>query len=563
MNVLVKDNGYVSHAELLMKKLSERLPISNSSGGMAISLCVEDKIGMAESYRISGCGREWLVTGSDELGLYFGIGKFLHSAQWTETDFVPVATQTAVSPQGGFRALYLANHFSNFYENAPLEVVEAYIDDMLLWGYNTLVGIIPCATSNEGEQSIFDNVQKIKRFFKYGKSRKMKLGIIMSVNQGFKDAPHELDAEPVVNLWFDGNMGRNLCLSKPGTLDYMKKIWKCSMEEYTDVGLDYIITCPYDEGGCGCEKCYPWGANKYLDGNIALREEALKYFPNIKFIISTWMFDCVNNIGEFEGLYRRLKSDIAWADYIMVDNHGDFPKYPLEHELIKPIINFPEISMYGLYPWGGFGANPLPHRFQKIWDGIKHIVSSGMPYSEGLYEDISKIQCVGYYWDSDRNWRDILSEYVNYEFGADVCENALEMMCCIEENHVRIDNCIEPDMEIAKRSKELSEKIDKCITERAKTAWRWRILYIRAQLDYMRYTAYFEKTGRTEDDLKWMHDFSGDLLIDNLQAQEFFKELWGYFYSEKCNGYNMYTLPPLGGTVSQTECILFQNKQSE
>ena len=122
----------------------------------------------------------------------------------------------------------------------------------------------------------------------------------------------------------------------------------------------------------------------------------------------------------------------------MVDSHADYPEYVLTHELIKPIVNFPEISMWGLYPWGGFGANPLPRRFQRIWDSSRRVLAGGMPYSEGIYEDILKIQFAGYYWDPERNWHDILSEYVAYEYGQNVIPQVLEMMECIEQKRAAL-----------------------------------------------------------------------------------------------------------------------------
>jgi len=47
----------------------------------------------------------------------------------------------------------------------------------------------------------------------------------------------------------------------------------------------------------------------------------------------------------------------------MVDDHDDFPRWPLDHGGGKvgglPLLNFPEISMWGRSPWGGYGFNPL------------------------------------------------------------------------------------------------------------------------------------------------------------------------------------------------------------
>jgi len=33
-----------------------------------------------------------------------------------------------------------------------------------------------------------------------------------------------------------------------------------------------------------------------------------------------------------------------------------------------PVVGFPEISMYGTFPWGGFGATPLTERAQAHWN---------------------------------------------------------------------------------------------------------------------------------------------------------------------------------------------------
>ena len=34
--------------------------------------------------------------------------------------------------------MYLATHFRNFYHRAPIQEVEAYIEDLALWGYNAI-----------------------------------------------------------------------------------------------------------------------------------------------------------------------------------------------------------------------------------------------------------------------------------------------------------------------------------------------------------------------------------------------------------------------------------------
>lgn len=564
MNIRIIDNNYVQHAALLKKSIMERIPAEFGECGMTIELCVNKQLGTAESYFITSEAEGYRITGVDDAGLYYGIGKFLHTAKWSAEEFAPQPPEGVKSPACSFRAMYFAVHLFNWYANAPIEELERYLEELLLWGYNTIVLIIPVIDIESFEDRLYiEAVNKTKAIFGRAKKLGMKVGIIICPNQGMKSAPHEYDADPSFDPIGNvrGNAGRNICPSKLGAVEYLKNIWITMFQQYMDIGLDYIITWPYDEGGCGCEKCRPWGANAYCNLVVQLHEEAIRFYPNAKFIVSTWIFDKPDDQGEYEGLYKRLKGDLDWVDYIMVDAHADFPHYPLEHEIIKPIINFPEISMWKLYPWGGYGANPLPARFQSIWDSAKHILDGGMPYSEGMYEDISKIQYSGYYWEPNRDYRDILAEYINYECSWKVIDDALEMISCMEENHVRVGNNMEPDIACAIHGAKLAEKIHESLDVRGKKAWRWRLLYIRAILDKKRFEYYRDHNMCGTEDLENIRHFAGDFLEEDEEAQELFKELRRLYHSVEFNGTNQFTLPAVGGgTVFGFECARLKRK---
>ncbi|MBQ8345801.1 MAG: hypothetical protein IJY42_06025, partial [Clostridia bacterium] len=471
MKLTIIDNGYANHAALLKKHLDRRIPTEYTAGGMTITLAVNSLLGAADSYTVTKNGDAWQITGSDEGGLYYGIGKFLHTAKWTDTDFAPVAIDKTVTPACTFRAMYFAVHLYNWYANAPTEELSDYVEELLLWGYNAIVLIIPVLDIYTFEDRLYHNaVEKSRGIFKLAKRLGMKVGIIINPNQGLQSAPHELDADPSFDPIGNvrGNAGRNICPSKPGAVEYLKPIWDTMLRQYTDMGLDYLVTWPYDEGGCGCADCRPWGARAYCDLVIKLRDMTLGYYPNIKFIVSAWIFDKPDDQGEYAGLYKRLTGDMSWVDYIMVDAHAEYPRYPLEHPVIKPVVNFPEISMWKLYPWGGFGSNPLPARFHDIWNSAKKILKGGMPYSEGMYEDISKIQFAGYYWEPERAWEDIFAEYINYEFSDAVIEDCLKMVALIEKNHVTLgEQTGDPDCALSDEAAVLAEKIQASLGARA------------------------------------------------------------------------------------------------
>jgi hypothetical protein len=556
MRINLKSNGFLKHAELFQKTVSDRIPVEFTDDGMTVELKIDKSISNEESFLISGENKYWSITGSDELGLYFGIGKFLHIAKWCEKDFIPQATKGVITPECHFRAMYFATHFYNFYHVATAEALKQYVDDMLLWGYNTILCILPVVTLKEQDPNFDQEVERIKRIFVAAKERGMRIGILICLNQGFMDAPAELSSELPDDLTFRGDLGRNICISKTSGLEYMRRVWQRMLGAFKDQELEYIITWPYDEGGCGCKDCRPWGARGYLNGCIELRKETQSLYPNAKFIISTWAYDVPDDEGEFEGLYKRLTGDMSWADFLMVDAHREYPRYPLEHKLIKPIVNFPEISMWGLGPWGGFGANPLPERFQRIWNDSKHILDGGLPYSEGIYEDISKIQFAGYYWKKDRVWTDIMAEYIGYEYSSSpsVIENATEIMRLIEINHTRCvkGTNLKPDMDAAEKAMLLAEKVDSELSEKRRNSWRWRILYIRAKLDYKRYKAYMEHPESKEKEIREMKQ-GADLLIEDNEAQDFFRELIKYYHCVPFNGKNIWTLPPLGGAISHAK----------
>ena len=549
MNIQIISNGHEKQAELLQRTIAGRIGAKFGEGGLTLELAQDASIGAAESYCIARTLTGWKVTGADGAGLYYGIGRLLHTARWSETEFAPQPPAGVVTPACDFRAMYFAVHFYNWYQQATTEEMEDYVEQMLLWGYNTIICILPVVNCESFDEELMKkSADKVRSIFRLCRKLGMRTGIIIGANQGLKSAPHELDADLSYNQYHRGHAGRNLCLSKPDAVEYMRSvIYRGELQEFTETGLDYVISWPYDEGGCGCAGCKPWGGNKYLDGAKYMREETLKLYPNAQFILSTWDFDVEYDEGEYAGLYRRMTGDMSWLNYIMVDNQYEYPRYPLEHEVIKPAVNFPEISMWALYPWGGFGANPLPKRFQRIWDESRRILKGGMPYSEGKYEDISKVQCVGYYWDPDRSYRDILSEYIGYEYAPDVCDEVLEIMELIEQNHVGVFEEKEPDLAAAARARELAEAVNAKLPEAKRTAWRWRILYLRTLLDEKRYSYYEAHKQEQSVFLRLLVRHSGDMLVKDEEAQAMFKELCECYKCVDYNGENQWTHPPVNG----------------
>ena len=210
-------------------------------------------------------------------------------------------------------------------------------------------------------------------------------------------------------------------------------------------------------------------------------------------MLSTWMYD-TPAAGEWQGLTNFLSKGNNWLHYIMADSHEDFPVYPLQKGVPGnlPLLNFPEISMWGQGPWGGYGSNPLANRLQRLWNQTEGKVSGGFPYSEGIYEDLNKIICAQLYWDGKRSTSDIVKEYIAYEFSPDVVNDVSRAIEILEANHNRKQikaNAVE--------AFNLLQQAEHKLTAQTLKSWRWRILYLRALIDREMY----ERGGKLEGEL--------------------------------------------------------------
>jgi hypothetical protein len=259
------------------------------------------------------------------------------------------------------------------------------------------------------------------------------------------------------------------------------KNWSELFDQFSDTGLDCVVSWPYDEGGCGCPQCWPWGVRGHVQLSKEVSQLARRRYPRCRFVLSTWVYDSPP-AGEWTGLAKALADDKGWVDYLMADAHEDYPRYPLDNPVPGglPLLNFPEISMWGRSPWGGFGATPLPARLQRLWNQVKQKVSGGMPYSEGIYEDINKVICGQFYWDKDRAALDIVREYAAFEYSPDLVDDVLTAVNLLEETHTKLS-------EKSLKARELLQKAEARLTPQARKAWRWRILYLRSVVDAERY----------------------------------------------------------------------------
>ncbi len=459
---------------------------AENEAGQIILALAEDL--PAEGFSIQTDTLATRITGGSGRGLLYGVGKFLRASRY-HPGFQPSTWQGSSAPRGGLRGMYFATHFHNWYHVAPPEEFTRYLEDLALWGVNTIMVIFPMINLQDWDDPQAAPAMQMVRQYASA-ARELGMGFATALNNTmFKGAPPHLRATPLPDpTGRRGNSGHPICPSSPQGLAYLLDNARQLCVQLADVGVDYLCYWPYDEGGCACENCQPWGSRGYLRLSQQFTDLARGYFPGVKTILSTWMFDTPPE-GEWQGLRAALEQDPGWVDYILADAHEDFPRYPLEvgSPAGKPLINFPEISMWGNWPWGGVGANPLPSRFQRLWDQVKGAVSGGFPYSEGIYEDMNKAIVTQFYWDGAQRAETTLREYIAYEFDAAVVEETLALIDLLEETAGRSYLKQAVEVEPVQRAARLAEQIQARLPAWARQNWRWEILHLRAILDHERF----------------------------------------------------------------------------
>jgi len=117
-------------------------------------------------------------------------------------------------------------------------------------------------------------------------------GLIVVPNQGYDAGAGK---SPVPYTPFPdpehvrGNLGALSCAAEGH--EYLVDLNKKLLGHYADVGIDWLVYWPYDEGGCGCHDDWPWGGKGFPRISTRMTEMAMEIFPDIKTIASTWVFD--------------------------------------------------------------------------------------------------------------------------------------------------------------------------------------------------------------------------------------------------------------------------------
>ena len=504
--------------DALAERLERRSVALAENGDRTLVLSIEPTMA-ADSYRIFAADGVTRVTANNlctvfaAVERYFVAGTFDHKG-----GFTPAALPIEHKMRDSLRGMYCASHFYNFWHAAPLDEVYDKIADLAFRGCNCLMlcyGVQHYKSPKEPEAAAF--IARMKQMLKFADLCGMAPALILFSNSGFKDSYKGLEA--VTTLDGTGNYEREqvaefateICPNKKGGIEEIERQQREFFEAFADTPIKYFALWPYDEGGCMCAKCYPWVTNGFMKIADLCRRLIKEYGYDAEIIISTWQFD-VRKRTEWEIFYKELaKGTYSWSPYIMTDFRPRGKMHYVFRENGVPkgvrLIDFPEISMCNAKPWGGFGTNPVTMALDNIHQACGAYHDGGFPYSEGIYEDINKWVCLGFYTGHYDYAADAVRDYIRYEFGIEDTDDLLRAIQLMEASLVRgtertdeQGNFIETDgVEGRQEDKTYRFRInfrkpvpeiyrivtawDKKMPEKLERYWKWRLVYLRAVID--------------------------------------------------------------------------------
>lgn len=437
------------------------------------------------SYSIVSKGRRLTIAGADGHGVLYGLGHLLRNLEFESRRVAPPSLKETRMPAVYNRGIYFATHFNNFYEAAPVEQVERYVEEMALWGFDLLAfwfdaNWFPWGFWNDPASRGSQMINRIRRITAKGRSLGMKILSGSFANEGFANmTPPELRVDPSARhggFYQDSQ----ICPSKPGGLKLIMDARRKIMELVGPV--DMFVYAPYDPGGCGCAQCSHepgrWG-KKFLEIGPAVTGVVREVNPQVRVLLATWLMDA----KEKAMVYDLCERKADWFQGLLTSVE-DVGAHPVDPRYLRMVL--PEISMFNCYSesYGCNGANPAPARFAVDAPNVARAGCSTMIYSEGFYEDVNKAMYAGLLWNPDRKGAEVLAEYIRYYFG--------------EENQARAGGLIR-DLETTWGADALLKSELKTVADLAKQAQRlkarlprhrdaqdrWRSLNDRAVMDLL------------------------------------------------------------------------------
>ena len=241
-------------AGVLARQVAQRCDarvVTDGEASLEVELAIAPGIG-PEGFRIEDRpGGGVKIVGDDAHGLLYGVGKLLRTSRFDRGGFDAGAWRGTSIPEKPVRGIYFATHFHNFYHDAPVDDVQRYVEDVGLWGLNTLIVWYDMHHFNG-----FDSIEavefrdRLKAICGAAHRVGLDVGFACVANEGYANSPEALRAN--VKGMRGAAFPTDICTAHAEGRRYVLDNFAQLYDWAADLEPKWFMIWPYDSGGCGC-----------------------------------------------------------------------------------------------------------------------------------------------------------------------------------------------------------------------------------------------------------------------------------------------------------------------
>ena len=385
----------------------------------------------AEGFKIIFCSAKdnvLIIQGTDERGLLYGIGRFLHSIRKSDDKYIINSKDVIDYPKSNIRVAWLATNMNNSLSTLSVESYEDLLLEYALWGANHVMTFygphfgdpLDPGTPNY-ERELWLKLPTI-----FSMAHKYFYSTIYHIHHNYifpgegrwsKGSVENYDAIAAEDFG-GGTTDHRVCLSGEGMeLAYQKYTW--ILTELKDE-IDIVNVHCLDPGGCGCDLCRPFAKTYY---HVAKKYAQIwkQIKPDGKVMVDQWWLS-ENPYYRFqEGstdasiFVKELRKEMPdWLTATMFDNMSVSKDIP--NQYMKTCLMYTCRSPYGALGYQDNSYNSLNNKYTTY---LENDVRDGvMIYTEGIQNNLALIINLGFAWDQNASvMQNTIRDYARYYLG--------------------------------------------------------------------------------------------------------------------------------------------------
>jgi hypothetical protein len=367
----------------------------------------------AEGYTLRSNGASVEITGNDERGVLYGVGRLLRNLEMRRDSVtLPRDLNITTSPRYALRGHQLGYRpKTNSYDAWTVPMWERYIRDLVIFGANA-IELIPPRSDDDADSPHFPMPP-------------MRMMIEMS----------RLAKEYGIQCWV-WYPAMDPDYTNPAAVDAAVKEWAEVLRQLPRV--DAVFVPGGDPGHT---------QPKVLMALLEKQTASLKKFhPKAQMWVSPQGF----NVPWMEEFFTLMQQQPAWLTGVVFGPQVRVNLPELRQRIPKryPIRSYPDIThsvnaQYTVNDWDVAFAmteereviNPRPLDQAQIFRVLQPHADAGfLTYSEGCNDDVNKAVWSGLGWDPDADVRETLRDYSRYFIGPDLASGFAEGLLALERN---------------------------------------------------------------------------------------------------------------------------------